>query len=285
MPVIQKFDPVISSARSCSFQTESSNTAKVTITTVEIVAGFVASPEAFTNNYVGYMDYVQKQLDERFRKMAATVDQAAVDFMQANANGFWPADITQFYPQVGDVFQVPQADKNDFYNNLTAIYGAMDYDMDDIKVVHNYNHLPLVNRFMNQGANNSVNEQFQFAPYAYYGTNRLANGVGEESRVISFPKGSLFMLDQLNPSAANGRRIHDSKYWDVFRNVPHLNGDVGVFYQADCADVNGTLASLSGLTADKLESWELSYRYAFVSAYNSDPVTSFNPIVESAILS
>jgi hypothetical protein len=287
IPVVDLFSPTITSgtARTCSFATEGAVSKLVTLTFVTYGFGFVMAPQDHFNNKVQYDDLLNKQLDGSLIKLAATIDQAMIDTMDNNINQHFPAAITNYYPQVGNELQVPQADKNDFYNQLQSIHAEMDMPTDDIIVVTNPKNMADVRRYQSQGGGNAVNEAFQFGPYTYFADNRVSNDAGVESTAYSFPYGAIGMQSRLDPDALNRSRIHESDYWDIFPNAPYVGMDLGVRYQAKCDDItNAKAAALTGLTASKFESWRFYVDVVYLTSYNSSPTDTFSPILKSEIL-
>ncbi len=290
VPVIDFEDITITNTRSCTIPLDAQNSRFVDVTFVTYVFAFGMIPQNHFNNYVSYQAAINRKLDARLQKLAETIDQAAVNTLDNNINQFFPAQLLSFYAQSGNALQIPQAVKNDFYNNLTSILGVMDYPSEMVEVVTNYQHSPDIRRFKNQGANNSENEQFQFAPYRYHETNRIVNGAATvQGTGYAFPKGSVGLLTRLDPSSRARDRVHESKFWDVFPNAPLVNMDLGVYYEADCADptvVNNAVGAgnLTGLTAAKVERWQFSVDVAYMTAYNSSPTTRFSPISKFEVL-
>lgn len=290
IPVIDYENITIGNTRSCTIPLDEQSSKFIDVSFVTYVFGFGMIPQNHFNNHINYQASINKKLDARLKKLAETIDQAAVNTLENNINQYFPAEILSYYPQVGNALQVPQANKNDFYNQLASIYGTMDFDPSMVKVVSNFQHIPDVSRFKNQGSGNSSNEQFQYQPYMFNPTNRVVNGGPTiQSTGYSFPKGSVGLLSRLDPSSLSGDRVHESKFWDVFPNAPLVDMDLGVYYYADCEDptvVNNAVGAgnLEGLTAAKVEKWQFSVDVAYLTSYNSDPANRFSPINKFEIL-
>lgn len=299
VPVLDYFNPTLATTRVCTFATEGVNSQLVTLTFATYRTGFFMVPEDNVNNYVRYQNEWQRAFDGVIEKFGKALDEDCVDTLDLNKNTYWTDIASDYYTESGDALQVPNASKNDFYNQLAAIYQSMDYSSSDIKVVSSPKHTSMVRYYSNQGAGNSINTAFQFGPYQYFPTNRVVNT--EESTVYSFPKGSVGMITRLDPSALNRSRVHEGEYWDVFENVPMLNSmqsvgveapariDLGVHYKAKCDDPSELkAAALVGLTAAKIESWWFSFDVVFITSFNSrgqaSPSTDYLPILKSDIL-
>jgi hypothetical protein len=236
-------------------------------------------------NYVSYQTAINKLMEAGLQKLASTIDAACVNVLETNKNAYWPQSILDFYAQTGDALQVPQVDKNDFYNQLSAIMQTADFQ-GDVDVVTNPIGMANVRRLAAQGQGNETNQGFQLLGYNWYPTNRVTNGSGSiESTLYAVAPGSVGIESRVDPDARLRSRIHESKYWDIFPNAPYVGMDLGVFYQADCADASAVeAATLAGYTRTKIESWEFSVDVFYLKAYNSAPSTRFSPIFKAEIL-
>lgn len=284
IPVISHEDIVIGNTRTCNFQTGGPESALVTLTFITYSFGFDMYPSQYFNNDVKYEQDFNRKLENRLLALATTLDAQCIATLEANKNQFFPANITAFYPAVGDALQVPQADKEDFYNQLGSITGTMDY-FQTPDVALNHVGMGLVRRLAAQGEGNAVNEGFQLMGYTWYPTNRVTNNIGVESTVYGVIPGNVAMVPRVDPDSLMNHAIGDVKEWSTV-NVPILDMDMGVFYQADCADGSGIQggAGVAGLTNTKRESFQYSFDVCFQTAYNSDPVTRHSPIIKAEIL-
>lgn len=288
IPVLDTQNITVSNARACTFQTEGADSALVTVVMATYTAGFRATPMNHMENYVAYSAQINALIEARLIQLAQAIDQAAVNSVEAGINQFWPAGITAFYPQVGNVLQVPQADKNEFYNRLQDLMSTADYAGPyDILT----NHVGMTNprRLSAQGEGNAVNEGFQLLGYNWYPTNRVvnANPGTEESTLYAIPQGMVAMESRIAPSARINDRVHEGKFWDVLPNAPFVNMDLDVFYQADCQDASAENTGSAGTarnTAVKRESWQIGVDVGFGFAYVTNPVTEHRPIFKATIL-
>lgn len=285
IPVIDYKDVAISNVRTCAFQTNGIESKLVTITAVTYAFGFVVAPMQHFENYISYQTAINKLMDAGLIKLAETIDAGAVNVLETNKNQYWPANILAFYPQVGDALQVPQVDKNDFYNRFADIVKTMDFS-GNIDVATNHIGMGAVRRLAAQGQGNAVNEGFQLLGYTWYPTNRITNGgAGIESTLYGVAPGSVALASRIDPDARLRSRVHESKYWDNFPNAPYIGMDLGLYYQADCADASALQAAgMAGYTNTKVESWQFSVDVFYVKAYNSNPAARFSPIVKVEIL-
>jgi len=285
VPVINYKDVAIGSARTCAMKTDGITSALVTLTAVTYAWGFVAYPEQHYENYVDYQTAINKLIDAGLQKLAATIDAACVALLETNKNQYFPQAILDYYAEVGDALQVPQLEKDFFYNNLGSIMATMDY-AGTPDIATNHIGMAMVRKIGAQGEGNSVNQGWQLLGYTWYPTNRITNGGAPiESTLYAVAPGSVALASRLDPDSKHRARIHESKYWDSFPNAPYIGRDLGVFYQADCADASALdAAAAAGLTRTKVESWEFSIDVFYVKPYVSDVANRYSPILKAEIL-
>lgn len=285
VPVINYKDVAIGNTRTCALKTDGITSQLVTLTAVTYSFGFVAYPEQHYENYVDYSTAIQKLIDAGLQKLAATIDAGCVNLLETNKNQYFPQAMLDYYAQVGNAFQVPQASKDFFYNNLGSIMATADYSGTP-DITTNHIGMAMVRKIAAQGEGNAVNQGFQLLGYTWYPTNRVTNGGGTiESTIYAVAPGSVALASRIDPDAKHRNRIHESKYWDYMPNAPYVNMDLGVFYQADCADASALqAATLAGLTRTKVESWEFSVDVFYIKPYVSDPVNRYSPIFKAEIL-
>lgn len=286
VPVIDYRNVSVGNVRSCALQTGGPTSHLVTLSAVTMSAGFLIYPMQYFENYVAYEQAVMNNIEATMQALAITVDTAVVALLDANKNQYYPSAITNIYPQVANALQVPQAEKNDFYNVLGSILAMMDFP-GQIDVTTNPIGLAPVRRLSAQGMGNAVNEAFQLLGYSWYESNRVTNGsAGVESTFYGVAPGCVALHSRIDPNSRQRTRLTESQYWDVMPNAPYLNQDLGVYYQAQCADASAVQASgLANSTNTTVESWQFSVDEFYLKAYNSDVVNRYSPIVKAEILS
>jgi hypothetical protein len=285
VPVVNYKDVAIGNVRTCALQTEGITSQLITLTAVTYAFGFVALPMQHYENFVSYQTAVNKLIEAGLQKLAATIDAGCVNILETKKNQYFPQAILDFYAQTANALQVPQAQKNDFYNQLASIMETMDFGS-DLDVALNPIGMSMIRRLDAQGEGNSTNEGFQLLGQTWYPTNRITNGGAPiQSTVYAVAPGSVALQSRVDPDSRMRTRIHESKYWDMFPNAPHVGMDLGVFYQADCTDASALqAATLAKFTNTKIESWQFSVDVFYVSAFNSDVVNRYSPILKAEIL-
>lgn len=286
IPVINYKDVSIGSARTCALQTDGLVSALVTVTAVTYAFGFAMFPMQHYENFISYQTAFNRAMTAGLQKLASTMDSASVAVLEANKNQYWPQAILDYYAVTGDALQVPQAEKNDFYNRAASIMGTMDMPSSGIDVVTNHIGMADVRRVAAQGQANSSNLQFQLLGYTWWPTARILNGSGTiESTGYMVSPGSVALASRNSPDAKARTRIHENKYWDIFPNAPLVGLDLDVYYQADCTDASAVQASgMSKYTQTSVQSFQFSVDVFYLKFYNSAPTTTYSPIVKFEIL-
>lgn len=278
IPVLDAIDPVITNVRSCTVP-DAENTSKlITLTFVTYAFGFTMIPAQYANNDIKYQQDFDRKLEQYLLKLAGTLDTGCVNNLNANKNIYWPAEVSAFYPVVGNALQVTQAQKNDLFNNLSAIQEIRDY-YGATNIVAGTTLKPIINRLAAQGAGNSVNEDFQFNGYEWNFTNRMVNGAGVAATAFAVPDGMVAMLNRNDPDAIAGRKAGNGKTWDTQR-MPIVDMDMALYYYDDCADKSALHAGTAHLTRTYMEGFEFSTDVCYVNAYNSNAAGKAGPILK-----
>jgi hypothetical protein len=284
IPVVNYKDVAIGNTRTCALQADGITTALVTLTAQTYTFGFLGYPMQHYENYVSYQQATAKMIDAGLKKLAATLDTACVNYLETNRNQYFPAEMLLYYPEVGDAFRVPQASKNDLYNQVGSIMQQADYSP-DADVLTNPLGMSLVRRLAAQGQANSINQTFQLLGYTWWVSNRVVNGAGVEHTLYLVAPGAVAIAFRNSPDGRLKTRIHESKYWDLFPNAPYIGADLDVFYQADCADASAVQASgLAKFTQTKVESWQFAVDVFLMKYYNSNAANTYSPIIKVEIL-
>lgn len=282
IPVLDARDVTIGNVRSCVVA-DSENVSKLTtLTFATIVFGFTMTPQQHRNNGISYEQDFQTKLETYLLKAAAQLDTLAIDKLNAVKNVVWPTEVTNVYAQVGNALQVPKSDEDDLYNQMASIMEFMDFYDASYDVLANTFHKASVNRISSQGAGNDVNDAFQFGAFNYGFSNRIANRSGVHSTTYTLPSGTVAVLNRNDYDALAGTRLPNGKEWGIV-NMPLINLDMAVYQYADCADRSALHAGTTSLTRTVVEGFEFSTDICFMSAYNSNPATRYNPVIKTEI--
>ncbi len=281
VPVLDAEDVTIGNTRSCVIVDDENTSKLVTLTFITYAFGFSMYPAQHFNNDVKYQADYDRKLLKYLTKFAATLDTQCISTIDTVKNQFWTGVDPEFYSQVANALQVPQSDKTDFFNKASSILERMDFYGNPV-VVHNTYAKPNMNRLLNQGPNNAINEQFQFDPYTFYGTNRIPNGAGVQSAGYLIQEGS-FATENRNDPDAIMKSVGPGMEWNEI-DMPVVNLKMGSFYKTECNDASGLSSGTTGLKNTLRESFQFSTDICFMSVYNSSLAGRYNPAVKFQIL-
>jgi len=289
-PVLNARTVTIGNTISCALPAASDGDAALIVTAAPVTYtfGFTMVKDQHIKNDIPYTAALMEKLMAYDLQMQKDMDVDALGVIEAAINQHFPASIGAYYSQTANALQVAQANKDDFYNKLSAILGEMDFS-GNADILANRVHQPMVNRFINQGAGNSENQAFQFQGFQYFFDNsdRLTNNVSVESTIYAIKAGSLFSKDRI-PSAYKGEGTYlgdrrspiKAKHTMV---MPVTGTEMAVLYQQDCSD-QSSLGIGEANAASFVEGWTFFVQKFYLSVYNSAPSTRFTPILKAEIL-
>ena len=270
--------------RTCTIADSENTSAIVSLNFATYGWRFSMNPALYFNNLVKRQADFERKFNKYLLQFAADLDSACVAALEAAKNQLWTGVAPDYYAQAANALQVPQADKDDFYNQLEAIMNTMDF-YDNIHVVASTKHMPMVRKLDNQGSSNATNLGFQMdlRGYRWWPSNRVTNASGKDSTLYAVQAGTCFIANRNDPDTMMGHDIGHKK-WDTER-VPIVDMVMGTYYQEDCADASGLAGAASaGNTRSLKEGFEFSTDIVLATAYNSDLTTRYNPVVKSEVL-
>lgn len=271
--------------RTCAVVDSENDSAIVALTFASYGWGFSLTPATNYNNLVRMQEDFNRKMEKYLNQFSADIDDLCITELENSKNQFWTDVAPDFYAEVGDALQVPQSEKNDFYNQLESIMNVMDF-YDTITIVAATKHMPLVRRLDNQGSSNATNEGFQLdlRSYRWSPTNRVTNGAGVESTGYAIENGSVFIGNRNDADTTMGFDM-GHKIWDT-EFVPQIEMEMGTFFQEDCSDASALGgAATAGNTRSYKQGYEFSTDIVTATTYNSDPANRYNPITKFEILS
>lgn len=264
----------IRNVRSCTSPLDDGTSRLITLNFETIVFSIQMVKAQYGNNYISYQQDFNRKLREKIFKTMKILNARALTNLEANKNVFDDV-IDDFYTVTSNDIQVPLAGHDDFYNQLSAIMGAIDYDASNVDIIADWQQKPIVSRYTNQGAGNQTNLQFQFGPYNYYFSNGITTGSNKSVLYAAVP-GNFGVETRVDPTSKMRDSISESEYWDVI-TLPILGIEAGVRYSKACADRS---AIQSQLTSTPVESFEFSFDITYANSLVSSTSTMYAPILK-----
>ena len=273
VPVIAKQSYTVTGTRSCTASTYESTSAFVDTSWNTLRSAFEMIPAQYKGDYLKYEQDFNRKMFNLQKAFLTSLDNASLSALSSNKAAY-DGTSSNPYPFTGSVYQVPLTDSTNVFNEAKAILLADDLPMDGLNVIGSPRTLSLVNKYSAQGAGNAQNLLYQLTGYNFNYTPRLSVATSDIASMYICPEGSLAFLSWVDIDAQQNFKagIHE---WTTME-LPLLGITVGVHYQATCADNSGTL---TGLNASATESYEFSFDYALMNAYNSDTSNVATPIL------
>ncbi len=281
IPVIDSDTVSITNTRTCTIPDYENTSNLVTVTFVTYQFGFTMVPSQYMNNDIGYQADYDNKLKKYLKQFASDLDTAAVAKLEADKtavmNSAFVGAGQKYGALVGDAIQVTDAQKGLFFNDATSIMAEDDFE-GTYNVIGSQPLRSVVAEYANQGAGNGTNTMFQFGDYSFGYTNRIAAGAGNVASAYVMPKGTVATFNRNEPDAIAGSTVDSGEFWEEVQ-MPIVNLTMGAHYIKNCADNSALVgAGSSHLTASLKEGFIFSTDVAFITAYNSDPVTEAGPI-------
>lgn len=268
----------LTTTRACTAIDGDNNSNLVEVSWATLRTGFSMIPSQYRNNHVGYMqDFNRKMIDVQ-RTFLTQLDTLAATNLNTNKSAVNNADGNP-YTVASNTMAVPNADKDNFFNELEAIMNTNDLTA-PLNIVASTRTKALVRELYFQGNANDANTQYQFGDQMFHYSNRVSVATGDAYTVFAMPLGSLGYLSWVDIDAQDNNTAISGKEWRKMY-MPLLGHDVGVLFQDSCAD-NSTPAG-SGMEASLKQNYTFSFDYAFINAYNSDTVTLPGTIFKAGI--
>jgi hypothetical protein len=288
-PVIDGDGVSIGDTRSCSIADTENTSHLIELDFTPYTWGWTMYPSMYSTraqaiNYVDYGNDFTVKANRYTLALMTTVDTAARNVVETAKNVYFPSNITNYYPNVGDALQVSQADKDDCFNQLQAIMTEYDF-YNTTMILGSPSLKPITARLSNQRTGNATNQSFQFdmGDFRWTNSNRITNGSGVAATFYAIQEGNLDIVNRNNPDARANRIIGAAgspvTEWGTMV-YPRLGMTVGTFFRQDCSDQSGNIVPNS---ATLKESFGFDTEISWITPYNSSPTTKQTPIIKVEI--
>lgn len=255
-------DFTISSSKSCAPTGEQSGSGSVNLTWTQKGFKIYTSFKQHAGNEVNMGRALANDLynaEASFWTRSSGIDAALLTYLETNKSGVNNGSSGTF-DSTNDIMWVSNANKNRFYNLVTADMQMNNY-MPIYNEVHNTAWTAEQQYYVNQGAGNSINTQFQFSGFEFMPSNLISVGTigGNTYGSIHYivPDGGVAILDWNDPLNRAGK-VSGNKSWSTFQSIFHPEFTFDLYKVSDCADTS----SDGGATQDYTEVWEFTLNYA-----------------------
>lgn len=278
IPVMSKGEITLKAGRTCSITNFENESDMIGLSWTTLVADISMYPAQYATNEIQYIQDMARKIQlvkEAFMRQMETDCLATLEASKSSVFGSTMVGAGGVYALTGDAIRVPLALQPDFFNDLDPIQNADDF-YGNHYIVGSTPLMSPVNKFINQGAGNSENLNYQFAGKTYRFSNGVTNGAGVRSTGFIMPIGTLGLLTRVDQTARLGLKTTTGTQWSV-ENIDGLPFEVGVQYKSDCTDLSA-LDGLGHLSSTAKENWQISMDFCFVTPYNSDDTTKAGAI-------
>lgn len=274
IPVMKKGNITISNVRSCTIGGGRSESDLIRVVWKTVVADILMVPSEYEKNQIGYTFDLTKKIRETVEAFKVEMENDLDTAFDANKSQVYGSTIVGTkYALTGSAIRVTPTLLDFFFNDLEPINFADDFNEPTIRVIANHVVMPTVSKFINQGAGNNTNTNFQFAGKNFTFSNRISNGAGVLATGYFMPDGSVGILTRVDVDARMGHKAGDGTEW-MEETLPGLSFPVGIQFKSKCDDKSAMeVAGLGHLTATLVEHYQISFDYAIVVPYNSNLAT------------
>lgn len=286
---LKKKDFTINTSKSCTPTGEQSGSGKVDLTWVERGFTIYTSFKQHGGNEVSMARALSNDLfnaEASFWTGANGIDSLLLAYLEANKSGA-NAGSSGTFDATNDIMWIANSNKNRFYNLVTADMQMNNY-MPIYNDAHNTAWTAEQQYFVNQGAGNSVNTQFQFAGFEFMPSNLIVPGTIGSNTYISthymVPDGGVAILDWNNPLNREGR-VSGNESWGTFQSIFHPEFTFDLFKVTGCDNTTED----GGGTQDYTEKWEFTLTYALakqpIAAAGETPIFKYGVADDSTFVS
>ena len=261
------------STRSCTINGGESTSALYLLTKATAVKDLTIWPDAYLQNDVEMRADVAKKMRDIEHALAAKVEDDTSTALDTNKNTVYNSSLVGAgldYELTADMMQVTAAKSEDFFNDLKPIMMADNVDyLRGVQVIGSAALMSPVNKFINQGAGNATNLQYQFAGYDFTFSNAITTTVGAKSTGYALPLGQLALMFQNTPTAVRRAVADDAKWYTTLLPENLLGTPVSVMEKRTCGDASSLGAAPEGLDATERIDLQFSVDYYILTPYTS----------------
>lgn len=270
-------DVVLKNQRSCTISDLENTTQIITLNWSTFVADISMCPAEYKKNEVKYLQDLNAKLKKVDNALCKGVEDLIFAKLDTDKSGIYnSALVGTDYPLTGNALQVTQAQQEFFFNDLMTIMNEDDFYADSYKILASTGMMSPVNKFINQGAGNDTNTNFQFAGLDFRFSNHHVVGAGNRSSAFVMPNGSIGILSRIAVDSLEGHKSTTGHEWGTMK-LEKFPFEIGYLYKSECTDKSATVGQ-EHLEATLKENWQLSVDIGLVTSYNSDPATKAGAI-------
>ena len=278
VPVLNKETVTINGARSLTITGNDSTSAFQTVTYVTLASDITMRPIENDGNYISYLRQFEQKMEALEFAWLKQLDQLVINGLILGRTQF-DASAGVPYALTGNILQVPNANKLDFFNEIDAIYDVNEFNSDMLTILGSSRVKSLVHELDENALYNAENKLIRLdnKEVAYSTRVPFAGSYG----AFVLLKNSCGILNWNSPEAVRGYKESESKFKTI-EYLPRVGMDVEVLWDNSFTDLSATLGA--GTETAMVHRMQFSTDVAIVTAYNSAPLTQASPIFQVNIV-
>ena len=256
---------------------DSENTSKmVQITFATYAWGFTIAPAMYMNNEIGIQKDFETKMMKYIYAFAKKLDEAALAALAANKTQVLKNPL--LYDWSASAINAKWTERENVFGDLEVMMGANDF-YGQLHLVGDPGVESIMRKLQQHGLYNDVNKQNEFGTKIVHLTNNIAAAEGKYAQGYAVNAGSLGMLTRFERDCLLGTVSGDGHEWGI-ATLPLLNMPVGTYFYDSVGDYN-TIAgdATADMTRTRKEHYGFAVDVAFLTAYNSAPITLASPIL------
>lgn len=249
----------VGTAKTCAPTGQTSGSGKVDLTWATKNVEILSNYKQYQGNEVAQGMAFANDLYNAEVALWLSMETTLLAYLEANKSGVNNGGSGTFNTTY-DIMSITNSNKSMFYNLVNADMLKNNYNPMYLEA-HDTMWYAKQQQYINQGAGNSVNTEFQFAGFEFHPSNLITPGVignGTYDSIHYFvPTGGVVMLDWNDPLNRAGK-VSGEKIWGTYQSLIHPEITFDLYKISGCADTTTS----GGGTQDFVEKWELSLTYS-----------------------
>lgn len=254
---------------SCSFIDDDAVAQFAQVLFVKATVGFRIVPRLSAQSSVVDEDTdFMRQFSDKEEALANFLEeqiQLAIDAQKATAYNSSFVGASAKFPIVNDALQVSPSDQQFFWNFMSSIMKADNFKASNLDMVCSPEIDAYFNQYINQGAGNNQNSNFQFGPYTNTVSNSTPVSAGALGTGYIFPRGSIAIVGRISPDAKKKDEAAGIRW------LPEKSELLGLPIELMTQELCGDASVLTGNTDDtgsKVKKYQMGLNCAVIMRFD-----------------
>lgn len=269
----------VSSTRSCVIPCNPSTSEMVAVNFVYLGVGFCMVPDAYMNNYIGYLEDFDHQYKGVAEALGNALDALCVTDLEAYKTQVIKNKLN--YAFTGNTVQVPWNKRFEILGHLRVMQRSNRYT-GQLHNIGSFGLQALIGDEEELGQANAINKQLQYRNYINHYSENVVDAAGQIATFFNVESGNVGLLFRFDRAAINNRKANDHEMSVV--TMPLLNIPASAHYYTEWGDQSATVGEATAdMVCDLKEYFGFGVHVAVLHKYNSDPATIPTPDIKVQI--